>query len=81
MLQPNIKNVTPMENYKLIIEYDNGEKRMFDMSQYIKLPFYSKLADVVKFNTVHIVDNGWTLEWEDGQDISPHELYENSLKV
>ncbi len=40
------------------------------------LPDY-ELADVDTFNTVHPC--GTTVEWEDGQDIAPHELYELSI--
>ena len=80
MLQPNIKSVTPMEQFKLYLEYENGEKRIFDVNPYLKLPFYRPLNDISVFNTVHVVDNGWTVEWCNGRDISPYELYENSYQ-
>ena len=81
MLQPNIKKVSPTADYKIILEYTNGEKRIFDMTNLLKHPFYSVLSDKNVFNTVHTVDGGWTVEWSGGRDISPHELYERSVPV
>jgi len=77
MLQPNIKEVIPLENYMLESHYENGEKRIFDVKPYIKGPWYGMLKEVSIFKTVKVVDN-WIVEWSDGQDIEPKELYEKS---
>ena len=78
MLQPNLKFVKPLENYKLLLEYENGEVRIFAVEPYISGEWYGELRDVKIFNTVKVVDN-WTVEWQGGQDISPQELYNNSI--
>ena len=70
-------NVTPGEDYTLLIEFDNGEKKIFDVKPYITGSWYGKLADSAFFKTVHIC--GKTVAWADGQDIAPHELYELSV--
>lgn len=70
-------NVTPMEDYKLLIEYDDLEKRIFDVKPYISGSWYGKLSDTEFFRTVHV--SGKTVEWADGQDIAPHELYDLSV--
>ena len=70
-------SVTPLEDYKLLIEYDNAEKRIFDVKPYITGSWYGMLSDYSFFNTVRIC--GKTVEWADGQDIAPHELYELSV--
>lgn len=70
-------SVTPLEDYKLLIEYDNAEKRIFDVKPYITGSWYGMLSDYSFFNTVRI--SGKTVEWADGQDIAPHELYELSV--
>jgi hypothetical protein len=33
------------------------------------------------FKTVHIISNGNGIEWEHGQDIAPHELYDMSVSA
>lgn len=74
---PNVKQVFPMPGQRLEIHYENGEIRIFDVTPYIKGSWYGMLADPDVFATVHPV--GDTVEWEDGQDIAPHELYELSI--
>ena len=61
----------------LIIE--TGENKLFDVSPYIKGEWFGKLSDPDVFNTVRPCGN--TVEWADGQDIAPHELYELSKSV
>jgi len=80
MLQPNIINVIPLENYILELHYENGEKRIFDVKPYMKGEWYGELKDPSIFKTVKVVNN-WTVEWNDGQDINPNELYEKSKLI
>lgn len=75
---PRPKEVKPLENYNLQIVFDNGEKRIYDMSNLLEMPFYQKLKNKSIFNTVRVSDI--TLEWVTGQDICPDELYYNSKK-
>lgn len=76
---PNVKQVIPLPNQHIKIFYDNGEIRIFDVTPYIKGSWFGKLADLKTFETVHPL--GDTVEWSDGQDIAPHELYEHSILV
>lgn len=77
MLQPKVISVTPLNDYRLLIEYITGERKIFDVKPYIKGDWYGELMDEEIFKTVHPC--GTTVEWEDGQDIAPHELYELSV--
>lgn len=72
-------SVTPMENYMLKIEFNNGETRLFNLKPYFSVPYYASLQDKNLFKTVHIGD--MTVEWADGKDIAPHELYETSTPL
>ncbi len=72
-------SVIPLDDYRLLIEFDNTEKKIFDVKPYIIGSWYGKLSDSDFFKTVHI--SGKTVEWADGQDIAPHELYELSVKA
>lgn len=77
MLQPKIKAVQPLPGYRLLLEYENGEKRAFDVTPYISGSWYGELKDENIFKTVRPC--GTTVEWAGGQDIAPHELYEMSI--
>ena len=79
MLQPKILSVNVKMPHYLILEYETKEKRIFDVSPYISGSWYSELKDEKYFRTVRVVTGGVGIEWEHGQDISPHELYEMSV--
>lgn len=77
MQKKKVLNVIPMPNYQLLIKFETDELRVFDVSPYISGDWFGKLADDKYFSTVHPC--GHTVEWADGQDIAPHELYDNSI--
>lgn len=79
MLTPIIKNVEVLENYELLITYENGEKRKYDMKPNFKYEAFKKLKEYKLFEKVHAA--GETIEWETGEDISPESLYINSVEV
>ena len=81
MLQPKIINIIPTKNYTLILTYDSGEKKEFDVKPYINGDWYSELSSIDYFLTVQLIGGGIGIEWPNGQDISPHELYEQSISL
>jgi hypothetical protein len=79
MLQPKAVFVKPIENYHLFLRFETGEEAVFDVNPYISGVWFEKLKDENYFKTVRIANQ--TVEWKNGQDISPHELYELSEKI
>lgn len=79
MLQPQILEVIPLSDYRLSLKYETGENKIFDVTPYISGEWFGKLKDIDFFNTVRV--SGLSIEWAGGQDISPHELYDNSLSL
>ena len=77
MMRPTAVFVEPVENYQLMVEFDNGEKKKFDVKPYIQGSFYGQLSDPAYFKSVKT--NGFSVEWENGQDLCPDELYYNSI--
>lgn len=75
-MNPKAIDVKALENYKLEIIFDNNEKRIFDVEPYLKNPLFQELKDKSKFEKVKIA--GLSIEWENGADICPDELYNNS---
>ena len=76
MLRPTAISVVPLPDYRLLVEFDNGEKGTFDVKPYIKGSWFGELQDQSVFQSVSA--NGVTVEWEGGQDICPDELYYGS---
>ena len=78
MLQPKLQSVEPMTDYRLKLVYETGEVKLFDVTPYIEGTWYGELKDTAYFRTVQLLPNSIGIEWANGQDIAPHELYEQS---
>lgn len=79
MIPPRIKGVKPLDDFSLEIIYVSGEKKSYNMTKNLKYDFYKKLNNIGYFKLVKSV--GTTLEWPDGEDIDPNELYDNSVSI
>lgn len=77
MLQPKPIAVKPLPAYKILVTFETSEQKIFDVTPYIRGSWYGKLRDETFFRTVHIKDAH--VVWADGQDIAPHELYDDSV--
>ena len=79
MLQPKIVSVEPLTQMKLRLKYETGEVKIFDVTPYARGSWYGELKNETYFRTVHLLPGGTGIEWGNGQDIAPHELYEESI--
>ena len=70
-----------MNGFKLKLTYENHEVRVFDVTPYISGSWYSELKNESNFRSVKAQPDSVGIEWLNGQDIAPHELYEMSVKV
>lgn len=72
----DVVKVEARANYELFLVFENGEKRIFDMTPYMnKLPF-SRLKGSALFRLAKI-DYG-TVVWPGNIDIAPETLYDRS---
>lgn len=81
MLQPRLTKVEPVGAMQLRLAYETGEVKLFDVSPYASGPWYGELKEEAYFRTVRMLPGGTGIEWSNGQDIAPHELYECSVPV
>jgi hypothetical protein len=78
---PKIISVEAVKDYKIKLNYETGEIKLFNVLPYISGTWYRELNNYSYFKTVHIISNGKGIEWEHGQDIAPHELYDMSVSI
>lgn len=78
---PDPIEVKAIEKYKLYIKFKNGEEKILDMEEELKEKFYNKLKNYEYFKNVKISRTGITIEWEDGEDIAPENLYYDSKAI
>ncbi len=75
-----LKEVRALEDYKILLIFKDGEKRIYDAKKLLKYEFFKNIKDEKNFKSLKIVD-GITIEWETGEDIDPDELYEDSILI
>ena len=75
----SVKSVRPLSEYQLLLTFENGEKKVFDMKPYLDKGIYKELKDENKFKTVRISFD--SIEWCNNADIDPEFLYEKSKKI
>jgi hypothetical protein len=72
-----ITKVTPIDNYKLIVEFDNGITKQYDMSKLFDLEAFKPLENKFLFNQAYADPFGHGVIWNDEIDISEYELWKN----
>ena len=75
----DVVKVIAKPGYLLELEFENGERRLFDMSGLMTKKPFNRLGESNAFFGVH-VDCG-TVVWPGNIDIAPETLYERSVPL
>lgn len=65
------------DDFQLMIEFRNGEKRRFDMRPLLEMKPWNRIASPALFNRLR-VECG-TVVWPGNIDIAPETLYDDSV--
>ena len=79
MIPPRIKDVKALDNFCLEILYTTGEKKLYDMKKNLKYNCYKNLNNIDYFLLAK--SSKTTIEWPNGEDIDPNDLYTNSISI
>ena len=71
-MQHDVKQVSPLPDFLLQVELENGRRGVFDLKPYLQMPGFKALRDPVYFGQVQILCGAAT--WPDGEDIAPETL-------
>lgn len=75
----DVVSVKVQPDYRLLLEFENGEWRMSDMSPYIDKKPFNRLKNASMFHRAHIDYD--TVVWSNMIDISPETLYDRSVAI
>ncbi|MFZ1934029.1 MAG: DUF2442 domain-containing protein [Thermoguttaceae bacterium] len=73
---PRLKSVTPLSDHRLLLTFDNAERRLFDMKPYLTTGVFAELTDESLFRSAHVCFDA--VEWANGADLCPEVLYAHS---
>lgn len=75
----DVIDVKPQDDYKLLLEFENGEKKEFDCKNLFGYKIYEPLKEKHFFEKAR-VEYG-TVVWSDEIDIAPETLYLESSSL
>lgn len=82
MLSIKIANVVPLSNMRLLVFFENGVIKKFDVEPIIKdYPEFEALKDPALFQMVKVEPGGYGVFWNEDLDCSEGELWENGVEV
>ena len=74
-MRPKLEKVEPVENYRLKLYYENGECKIYDCNGFIDEPVFKALKNAAIFNTAKKIRTDSGVEFINGIDICPDDLY------
>jgi hypothetical protein len=78
-MNPYVKSVEPKDNYSLLLTFENGEKRIFDLRPYLNMGVFKRLQNIALFKTARVFSG--SVEWQGEIDLSYDTLYLESKSV
>ncbi len=80
---PRIKNVTPLNNYSLLVEFDEGRRCVYDVADDIRdIPDFKELIRTPGlFEQVGLDSSRTCLVWNDRIDLPSDTIYEYAKDV
>ena len=76
-LDPRVAAVVPLDDYKLLLTFTNGERRVFDAKPLLDIPAFKPLSSKSFFKLVTVAYG--TVAWGRDIDYCPDTLYSESI--
>lgn len=72
-MNPRVTHVKPAQNFTLLITFNNGKVKNFDVKPYLGIGIFKELQDLSVFNSVKPCLG--SIQWSNGVDLCPDTLY------
>lgn len=77
MKYPKIRSVAPSAEKQLIVEFETGERKIYDCKPLLEQPAFAALKDDGVFRLAHADRFGYGVVWNDDLDLAESEVWEN----
>ena len=75
MKHPKIKSALAVDNHTLVVEFDNNQKKKYDVTPLLGRDMFSPLNNPVFFKAIRVEQGGYAVVWNENIDISEYELW------
>ena len=77
-----VKNVTPLDDMQLMVEFVEGGRKKYDVKPLlIRFEVFRDLVEKNLFNFVHVDCGGYGIAWNEEIDLGCDELWHNGSAV
>lgn len=74
---PKVKSALAIDNHILVVEFDNNQKKKYDITPLLSKEMFSPLKNPILFKAVRVDQGGYAVTWNKDIDISEYELWNN----
>lgn len=75
MKHPKVQSATAIDDHTLIVEFDNEQKRRYDVTPLLEKEMFFPLKNPALFKAVKVEQGGYAVVWNNAIDISEYELW------
>lgn len=75
-----ITKVVANDNYTLTLTFDNGEVRIYDMSELVHKGVFRVLENIDKFKEVYLDESG-VVSWDRDSSVDSKKVWNNKLDI
>lgn len=72
-MNPRVKDLQILDDYKLLLAFTNNEKKVFDVKPYLSVGIFKELNNKDVFNSAKTQDGA--VQWINEADFCPDTLY------
>lgn len=81
MSAPKISKAQSRDPFLLLVQFDNGQWRRYDLAPLLSKSAFAPLRDPALFHLVHVDAGGYGVIWNDEIDLSEHEIWLRGVAV
>ena len=75
MKYPKVQSAKAIDNHTLIVEFDNKQKKKYDVTPLLEKEMFAPLKNLALFKAVKVEKGGYAVFWNSSIDISEFELW------
>lgn len=76
-----IISVQAIDSHTLVVEFDNQQKRKYDVTPLLEKEMFADLKNSAFFKNVQVDQGGYAVYWNDEIDISEYELWTHGIPI
>lgn len=75
MKYPKILSAVAIDDHTLVVEFDNKQKKKYDITPLLEKEMFSLLKNPAFFKAVKVEQGGYAVVWDNNIDLSEYEVW------